>query len=849
MNTPKFALLMTLRDWRAGELQFLLIALMVSVAAIASVGFFVDRMRASMNRDAGQMLAADLRVASVKPIEAGWPAMAAQHGLKTAETVETLSVAMAGSGANARSHLVGVKAVSAGYPLRGQMRLKQGELSVATRDTPTPGSAWVDELVLSELRLKLGDTLQLGDKTLRVTQIIISEPDSSGALRRFAPRVMMAQADLAATQLIGPASQVSYRLLLAGAPAAVEAVKSTLQAEAESRKLKEISFDTLASSREQLGSVLKNGEQFLALVSLLSAMLAAVAVAMAARRFMWRHLDASAMLRVLGLAQNQLGTVYLLEFMLVGLIGCASGVAIGFLGHWVLLALLGQVLSQELPAPTWLPALQCLASGLVLLLGFALPPLLQLRHVPLARVLRHEAMPLKWLSLASYGLGLLAFTGLLLWQTGELKLGLLSIGGFLLGFAGFAGAAILSLRALKLTRRLFSAHPTWRFAITALQRRPAATVTQIVALAVGLMALLLLTVVRGDLMQSWKNSAPAHAPNHVIFNIMPAQRAEISARLAKIGAPEMQSLMRGRLLQINGKNLADIKFSDAKALRIGEQEFDFSDPATLPPHYQLTAGRWHLPQQAKHQQPQPASGQPTEGEAEVSVSARLAKRLELKLGDRLSFEFAGQAYSASISSLHKQTDGVRQMGFFFLLKPDSKVDLPRTYTSNFYLPPGEQLLITGLLHDFPNLSAIDFGSLIEQARVLLNQVASAVQFLFVFTLASGVLVLYAALAGSQDQRMQEAALLRTLGATRQQLSRAQWIEYLLMGSLAGLLASAGASAISWALAQSVFHLDWSFSPLLWLAGLSVGAACAVLGGWMGLRKILLQAPLLSLRGA
>ncbi|MCV2357973.1 FtsX-like permease family protein [Paucibacter sp. TC2R-5] len=839
MNTPKFSLSMTLRDWRAGELQFLLIALTLSVAAIASVSFFVDRIRAGMDRDAGQMLAADLRVASDTPLSPDWQAAALQRGLQTAQTIETLSVAMAGQGIDTRSHLVGVKAVSASYPLRGQIRLKpEEERSLATPATPSAGSAWVDELVLSELKLKLGEPLQLGDKTFRVTHIISSEPDSSGAMRRFAPRVMIAQADLAATQLIGPASLVIYRLLLAGAPASVEAFKTELQAKAEARKQTNLQVDSLASSRAKLGEVLQRGEQFLALVSLLSALLAAVAVAMAARRFMLRHLNASAMLRVLGLTQNQLGAVFFIEFLLVGLLGSAAGVAIGYAGHFVLLEWLGKLLGKELPAASWLPALQCLASGLVLLLGFALPPLLQLRHVPLVSVMRQEPLPMKGLTLASYGLGLLAFVGLLLWQTGDVRLAGLSVVGFLLGFALFAGAAILSMRALKLTAGAFPTLPTWRFAVTALQRRPAATVTQIVALAIGLMALLLLTLVRQDLIKSWQNSTPADAPNHVIFNIMPQQVAPISAKLASIGSPELQSQMRGHLAQINGKNIADIKFSDAKAQALAEREFDLSDTDRLPPNSKITDGHWHQLQQT----------QQGPSKAEVSVDEQIAKRLGLKLGDRLSFALAGQTYSASITSLRKDEVQLQRLIFDFLLKPDSSVDLPRTYLTNFFLPAGEQRLITELLHEFPNLSVLDFGTLLQQAREMLDQVAAAVEFLFAFTLAAGVAVLYAALAGSQDQRMQEAALLRTLGATRQQLRSAQWLEYLLMGGLAGLLAASGAAAINWALAKFVFHLAWSLSPQLWLAGLVLGAVCAVLGGWLGLRKILTQAPLLSLRG-
>lgn len=830
----KQALTMTRRDWRAGELRFLLVALIVAVASLSSVGFFVDRMRAGLNRDAHQLLGADLVINADQPINTHWREEAQRRGLTLAETTTFPSMAIAGEGDNARSQLAALKAVSPGYPLRGGLKLKaeSGDADEETREIPAADTVWVDSGLMAALDVKPGDPVKLGDKVFRIARVIAIEPDRGAGFLNFAPRVMLPLSDLAATNLIQNGSRVTYRLLVAGQAAQVKSYQKWVQQVVEREKVRGVRVESLETGRPEMQATLERAEQFLSLVGLLSAMLAAIAVAMAARRFMLRHLDACAMLRCLGLTQNQVTLMYLIEFCSVGLLGSILGAAVGFAAHFVLLEWLGGLVTNQLPSATFLPALQGVATGLLLLIGFAIPPILQLRNVPHNRVIRREQDPPQPMTLATYGLGLAVFIGLLLWQAGNPKLGLLTAAGFIGGFALFAAVGWLGLKSLRFLRPAIN-QPSWRFAVTALQRRMGATVVQIVALSLGLMALLLLTVIRGDLIDAWRNSTPPDAPNRFVINIQPDQKDDIEKRLEgnSVGKPVLYPMIRGRLVQVNGKPVTGESYVEDRARRLVDREFNLSTMQKVPSQNQVVAGRWF-----------------DDSKPEASVEEGLAKTLNLKLGDTLRFDIAGQQVDATVTSLRKLEWGSMRVNFFVILNPSLMKDLPQTWITSFHLPAEKTAFGNVLLRDYPNLTVVDIGSLVKQVQGVLDQVIAAVEFLFLFTLASGVLVLYAALVGSQDERIRESGLLRALGATRTQLSQSQWIEFALVGGLAGMLAATGAAAVGWALAKYVFSFEWTFSPVVWLAGLVVGSVCAFVGGWVGLRNVLNHPPLQTLRG-
>jgi putative ABC transport system permease protein len=822
---------MTVRDWRAGELRLLAAALVIAVAAVTSVGFLVDRIRLGLERDATQLLGADLVLSSDSPVNEAVSQRATAAGLKLARTVIFPSMAIAVSDQD-RNALAAVKAVSDGYPLRGTLRISDtaGQLERATREVPAPGEVWVDSQLLQALRAAPGDALKLGEKTFRIGKVIVIEPDRGAQFINFAPRVMMNLDDLAATQLITTGSRVTYRLLVAGERAPVRAFATALEKELQRGQR----VETLEGGRPEMQRTIDRAERFLALVALLAAMVAAVAVATSARRFSLRHLDSCAMMRCLGLAQADIFRLFALEFVVIGLVACIVGVVLGYAAHYALLQALGSLIKSSLPQPSLLPAAQGFACGLVLLLGFALPPLAQLRHVPPLRVLRKDVGLPTGRVAVGYLAGLVGFFALLLWSSNDLKIGSLTAGGFAVGLVVFALVAWGALKGLAPLRALTGRLGiSWRFAIAAVQRRPVATIVQLVSLAVGLMALLLLTVTRTDLVDSWRKAAPPDAPNRFVINIQPDQAAAVEQRLRAAGVEATLSpMIRGRLVQVNGRAVGPESYSGDRAQRLVDREFNLSYAAEAPSHNRLTAGQWFR-----------------DGSDELSIEEGIAKTLDIELGDALTFDIAGQKVTARATSLRKVNWDSMRANFFVILPPALLADKPASFITAFHLPDARSSLTGELLQEFPNLTVVDTTAVFRQVQAVIDQVIAAVEFLFVFTLAAGILVLYAALASSRDERVREAGLLRALGASRQQLSRAQVAEMVCIGGLAGLLAAVGASATGWALAKYGFEFDYVVSPWVFIAGVAGGSMAALVGGWFGLRGVLNTPPLATLREA
>lgn len=823
---------MTRRDWRAGELRLLAAALVLAVAAVTSVGFFVDRIRLGLARDATQLLGADVVMSSDQPIGDELIERARRDGLQVAQTVTFPSMAISAADPELNA-LAAVKAVSPGYPLRGTLRVQPTAdgADEPAASIPQAGTVWIDPQAANALRLTPGARLRLGEMTFEVTRLIALEPDRGSGFINFAPRVMLNLADLPATQLIQPGSRVTYRLLVAGERNAVRAYSAWLGQRLDRGQ----HIESLESGRPEMARTLQRAERFLALVALLAAMVAAVAVAAAARRFSLRHLDACAMMRCLGLTQKDIFRLFALQFVYVGWVACAAGVAAGYVFHFMLLAVLASLIQTQLPLPSLAAAWLGFACGLVLLLGFALPPLAQLRAVPALRVLRKDIGLPNPRAVAGYGFGMAGFFALLLWSANDLKTGALTAGGFALGVAVFAAVAWLTLKGLSPLRAITGQLGiSWRFAVAAMLRRPVAAVVQLVALAVGLTALLLLTVTRTDLVSAWRRAVPPDAPNRFIVNIQPDQVAAITARLhaAGIGDAPVYPMVRGRLIAKNGAPLGPESYSSERAQRLVDREFNLSYADAAPEHNRIVAGRWFAPDAA-----------------ELSLEDGIAVTLGIALGDVLTFDVAGNRIDARVSSLRKVNWDSMRANFFVIMPSRLLQNQPRSFITAFHLPSQKNGLTAELLRDFPNLTIVDTSAILRQVKAVLDQVIAAVEFLFLFTLGAGVLVLYAALASSHDERVREAALLRALGATRQQLARAHMAELVCVGGLAGLLAAGGAAAVGWALARFAFEFDYAVSPWVFVLGIGGGAACALVGGWFGLRSLLATPPLATLREA
>ncbi|WP_157084873.1 ABC transporter permease [Hydrogenophaga palleronii] len=828
------------RDWRAGELRLLMIAVTLAVAALSAVGFFADRLQGGLTRDASALIGGDAVVSSDHAMPPAFEAQARELGLSTTQTLGFPTMGRARDEEGGAARLVALKAVGEGYPLRGSLRVAEapGGADSATREIPAPGTVWVDEPLLVALDLKVGDPLLLGDASLRIARLIVVEPDRGAGFMSFAPRVMLNTADLAATGLVQPASRLTYRLAVAGTPASVGAFTRWADEAVAQPGVRGIRLESLESGRPEMQQTLGRAEKFLNLVALLAALLCAVAVAIAARGFASRHLDDCAMLRVLGLSQGTMARAYTLEFTLVGLFASALGVLIGFVVHHVFVLLLAGLVESSLPAPGLTPVLLGLGMGLTLMLAFGLPPVLQLAQVPPLRVIRRDVGQLKPATLAVLGLGVLGFAALLLAASRDLLLGAIAVGGFAGAVLLFAAASYAAVRVLRASVNEATAPRALVMATRQLSARPAYAVVQISALAVGLLALVLLVLLRTDLISSWRNATPPDAPNRFVINVQPEQGEAFQQALQKAGVQryDWYPMIRGRLVTVNGKNVSPEDFKEDRAQRLVDREFNLSSTATLPEHNPIVAGRW------------------TDNEADaLSVEEGLAEQLGLKLGDRLGFDIAGQITEGRITSLRKVDWGSMRVNFFVVFPVAQVPDVPLSYISAFRAPEVAGGTPNGfdnaLVREFPNITNVDMSQTIAQVQRVLGQVIAAVEFLFAFTLAAGLVVLLSAITATRGEREREFAILRAVGAGSTLLRNVQRVELLGVGLLAGFLASVVAVGVGWALARFVFQFSWTASPWVPLGGAIAGAVLALMAGWWGLRSVLRTPVVETLRKA
>jgi putative ABC transport system permease protein len=823
------------RDLRAGELRLLMVAVTLAVAALTAVGFFSDRLKGGLQRDARQLLGGDAVIVSDNPTPAIFLTQAKTFGLQAVQTLSFPTMARAPDAQGGQTRLVSLKAVQAAYPLRGKLQVAEAPDAQpkATSEVPAAGQVWVDAALLDALGLRMGDALLLGDSRFQVARIIVVEPDRGAGFMNFAPRVMIHQMDLAATGLVQPASRLSYRLAVAGEEQPVQAFVDWAQQQVQARTVRGLRVEALQGGRPELSSTLERAEKFLNLVALLAALLSAVAVALAARGFAAGHLDDCAMLRVLGLSQRSIAGAYSFEFVLAGLLASVIGVALGFWVHHGFVALLAGLVNADLPAASAWPAWFGIGMGLTLLLAFGLPPVLQLAQVPPLRVIRRDLGGLKPASLTVLGLGVGGFATLLLAASSDLKLGVIAVGGFAAATLLFAALSWLAVRLLRWVVNDSTAPTALVLATRQISARPAFAVVQVSSLAVGLLALVLLVLLRTDLISSWRAASPADAPNRFVINVMPEQGEPFQRALRQAGVAQFDwfPMIRGRLVSINGREVSPDDYSDERARRLVDREFNLSHSATLPGQNQLVGGRWQADEAGA-----------------ISVEEGIAKTLGVGLGDELTFDVAGVKMASKITSLRK-VDWSSMRANFFVMYPVQRLDqLPATYLSAFKAPAAAGF-DNALVRQFPNITLVDLSSTIAQIQRVLDQVIGAVEFLFGFTLVAGLVVLFAAVSATRDERAREFAIMRAVGARASLLRQVQRIELIGVGLLAGFLASVVASVVGWALARFVFEFSWSVSLWVPLMGALAGAVLALAAGWWGLRDVLNRPVVQTLRRA
>ncbi|MCW4149569.1 ABC transporter permease [Halomonas sp. 18H] len=834
------------RDMRAGDMRALFLALALAVAASTMIGFFLDRLDRGLTRQAGQLLGGDVVLEQSRPFDTALRETLTSAGLTLSDQVDMVSMV---SQADAFQS-VSLKAVDDAYPHYGVSRIARGDEVAEVASGPARGDVWVAPRLAMLLDVEVGDSLRIGSAELRVDGIIEREADPSAGFGSFNPRLMMHVDDLPATGLVRDGSRIEYELLAAGSAEAVASVAPVL----ERLRGEGVEVQDVRKDRPRLGSALERADRYLSLAGLAAVLLAGVAVAMATRRYVERHLDTAALLRCFGASQRELVRLFALQLLWLALAASLVGALAGLAGQALLLALLGAVMPIELPPPGLLPLGMGIFTALAVLAGFAGPTLLRLRRVSALKVLRRELDPLPasawWVLIIAAGV----FGGLLWLYSGDplLALGLL-VGGLmaLLLLWGLGGAMLTLLASLcrRLPRDIGKPDGlgrALRMGGQQLARRRNASLGQLLAFATALFAMAMIALVRGDLLDTWQDQLPEDTPNHFAINIQPGERDVFEATLNERAptSSDLYPMVRGRITAIEGKPPREVVPDEARGDNALRRELNLTWSDEVPNGNRLVAGEWFA-----------ASASASEGwlgavdarsAAPISLERGLAKRLGLSLGDTLTFTVGSETLQGQVTSLRELDWDSFRPNFYVIFPPGVLETFGHSYITAFHLDGSRNGLLRQLVDDFPAVTLLDVESILSRVREVLSQVTRAVELVLAFVLLAGVSVLYAALVASMPVRAHEAGLLRVFGAGNRLLARVQGAEFALLGLASGLLAAMLAE-----LAAAGMYLVWlDLTPRwhLWLwLGLPLGGMLMVggIGHWLsrGLRR---QTPMTSL---
>jgi putative ABC transport system permease protein len=827
-GTLRLAWKLLVRDWRAGELTVLAAALLVAVASMTGVAFLTDRVGQAVEMRAAESLAADLRLDSTRPISANYADLAAASGMHSARVTRMPSVVFAGDA----NTLAVIRAATSGYPLRGRLKTSErllGEVQI-TDAIPAPGEAWAAPRLLARLGVDSGTEIEVGAARLRVTRVLDFRPDEGWSFVDLAPTLLINEADLGATELIQPGSRVSYRALFAGDRSEVDDFKTLLEEQLEDgERLRDIK-----DTNPQIRSSMERSGRFLNLASLVSVLLAAVAVAMAARRYSHRHRDRIALLKCMGASESMILRSNVWQLLMLALAGGVIGSLLGFVAQVGLAWLMRDLIGQALPAPGLSPALLGMITALSVLAGFALPDLVQMSKTPPLRVLRRDLDPPRLRYGASWLAGVAAVLALLLWIMRDTRLVLTIFAGTATTFLALGIAGALLVKALRGFRG--AAGVAWRYGLANIARRGRESVVQVVAFGLGMMVLLLLSTVRTDLMTTWRQSLPDNAPNQFMINIQPQEIEAMSAFLAERGlsVPRFVPLVRARMTTINGQDVTQMTFEDPQGESWARRDANLSWTDTLQADNRIIAGQFW---------------EPSFRGAEVSVEEEFGRELGLGLGDEVAFDIAGETVSATVTSFRTVEWDSFSPNFFMVFAPGVLDAFPATFITSLHVHDTQREVVLDLMRQFPSVTAIDLDAVLSQVRDVMDKAALAVQAVFVFTLLAGLIVLWAAVQATRDERRYESAMLRTFGASKRRVLSGVATEFLAIGLLAGVLAAAGATLAGFLLAENLFDLEYQFSLRLWLAGPLLGMLFVGLSGMAATWRVISHAPVNVLRAA
>ncbi len=829
MKALVFALRSFGRELRSGEVIVLLAALALAVAALTAVGFLTDRIGRAVARQANEVLAADLRLRSPDPVPDEWREAALEYGLDTADTQTFPSVVFAGE----LSTLATIKAVSDSYPLRGSVRIADrlfGEQR-AVDTIPEPGAVWADSAILARLDLSVGDDISVGESYLRIDAVLTYRPDQSIGFASLAPSLLVNVLDVPATSLINDGSRVGYALLVAGEESAVD----DFYAAVEDQLPESVRVRNQEDSGERANNAADRAQRFLSLTAVITLLLSAVAIAMSARRFAHRRMDTVALMKSLGASQRFVISAASVQLVILGFLGVLIGSVVGYVVENGLTAMLGDLFANDLPDASLAPVGLASGSALILLIGFALPSLIQLRNTPPLRVLRHDAMPPPPSRMFVAGTSLMAVAMLLYYTIGDALMLVIVLGGMLIVSASLYGAGRLLVSVIGRSRG--GVGIAWRYGLANVSRRGRDSAVQVVAFGLGLTVLLLLTLVRTDLLEGWKRTLDADAPNHFLINIQLHERASIAEIFQNdgIAAPRFVPLVRARMTTINDESVKARAYPADDGRWMANREQNLTWAEHLGSSNEIVEGDWWPPDYV--------------GEPLVSIEEDAAMNLGVGLGDKLNFMVAGQEIDLTISSIRKINWDSFQPNFFMVLSPGALDGYPATFVASLKIEERQSTVLLRLIRAHPTVSIIDLDVILQQVKGIIDKASVAVQAVFAFTIAAGIAVLFAAVQSTIDERRFESAMLRALGVRRRTVLFGVLTEFAALGFAAGILASAGASILAAVIAVRLFELPYEFSPMLWISGVAAGVILVCTSGFVAARGAINAPPADVLRAA
>ena len=829
MRAVNYALRTFGREMRSGEVIVLLSAVALAVAALTAVGFLTDRIGRAVARQANEVLAADLRLRSPDPIPSEWHEMAADYNLQSAETQRFPSVVFAGD----NSSLATIKGVSDGYPLRGVVRISD-ELFGEQREVdvvPPPGTVWADGALMARLGVDVGDIVSVGDAELQIDAVLRYRPDQSIGFASLAPSLLVNLVDLPATGLITEGSRVRYALLVAGMEADVdrfwEDIEPLLPDSVRSRNREEGS--------DRANNAADRAQRFLSLTAVISLLLSAVAIAMSARRFAHRRMDTVALMKSLGAKQGFVIASASVQLVILGILGVIVGSIVGFTVEKIVTNMLADIIQGDLPPVGWTPVILGSGSALILLVGFALPSLIQLRNTPPLRVLRHDEMPPPPSRLFVAGTALIAVATMLYQAIGDGLMLLIVLGGMLVVSAALyaAGRALVAVMG----RSRGGVGVAWRYGLANVSRRGRDSAVQVVAFGLGLTVLLLLTFVRTDLLEGWQQTLSEDAPNHFLINIQPQERQSIEEifNAGGLQPPNFSPMVRARMQTINGEDVKERTYPMEDGEWMANREQNLSWATHVSSSNEVVEGEWW---------PEDYEGEPL-----LSLEEEAAMEMGVVIGDKLRYLVAGQELEATVANIRTINWDSFQPNFFMVLSPGALDDYPATFVASLKIEDADKGVLLNLVRKHPTVSVIDLDAILLQIKNIIDKASLAIQAVFVFTLAAGIAVLFAAVQSTIDERRFESAMLRALGVRRRTVLSGVLTEFAALGFAAGLLAAGGASILAAIVAVQLFELEYAFNGTLWAAGLTGGIALVCASGFLAARGAINAPPTDVLRAA